>query len=95
MRKVRAGSKYVYSPVLIDKIDGRTGLVEGDVVQVVNLRGCPPANTMGHCHVNAVASVHCENGKFAGLVCCNSLVPLKEWVASGQPTSCQREAYNV
>jgi len=37
-------------------------------VQVVNLRGCPKANTMGHCHVNDA------DGRFAGLVCTSSLV---------------------
>jgi hypothetical protein len=43
------------------------GLQRGDVVRVVNLHGCPPANTMGHCHVETLA------GEFAGLVFCNSL----------------------
>jgi hypothetical protein len=42
-------------------------LKEGDIVKVVNLRGCPKANTMNHCHIAT------ESGQFAGLVCCNSL----------------------
>jgi 3-dehydroquinate synthase class II len=71
-RRVRVNARYVYDPVLLDQIDGRTSLKKGDVVQVVNLHGCPKANTMGHCHVE-------KDGQFAGLVCCNSLIPLKEW----------------
>jgi hypothetical protein len=66
--KVRAGRKYIYDPVLLDLVDGRTALKKGDVVTVVKLHGCPPPNTMGHCHVD-------KDGEFAGLVCCNSLRP--------------------
>jgi len=69
--KVRAGSEYIYYPNLLDKIDGRTGLVPGDIVTVVNLPGCPRANTMGHAHVN-------HSGKFAGLVSTNSLHKLSD-----------------
>ena len=71
-RRVRQGSSYVYDPVPLDRIDGKTGLTRGDVVVVKNQHGCPPANTMGHCYVE-------KDGKFAGMVCTNSLVPLKEW----------------
>ena len=42
----------------------------GDTVRVVNLRGCPIAGTMGHCHVSHL------DGTFAGLVLCQSLQPL-------------------
>lgn len=73
MRKVRVGAKYVYDPVLIDITDGRTNLKKGDVVKVINLPGCPKANTMGHCYVGDAAT-----GKFIGMVCTNSLTPLKE-----------------
>lgn len=66
MAKVRVNSEYYYNPVGMDIWDSRTTLKKGDKVTVVNLRGCPPANTMGHCHVN-------HNGQFAGLVLCNSL----------------------
>jgi hypothetical protein len=66
MAKVRVNSEYYYNPVGMDKWDSRTTLKKGDKVKVVNLRGCPPANTMGHCYVN-------HNGKLAGLVLCNSL----------------------
>ena len=43
--KVRAKSIYVYHPCLLDLTDGRTNLQSGDVVRVVNLYGCPKANT--------------------------------------------------
>jgi hypothetical protein len=73
--KVRAGSSYRYNPVLMDVCDPpygvkSEGLKKGDVVKVVNLHGCPPANTMGHCHIEL-------NGRFAGLVCTNSLEALE------------------
>jgi len=66
MARVTVNSEYNYNPVGLDVFDSRTGLKKGDKVKVVNLHGCPPANTMGHCHVTL-------NGKFAGLVLCNSL----------------------
>ncbi len=64
--KVRANSQYIFYPNLLDRIDGRTDLVPGDIVTVVNLPGCPSANTMNHAHVNL-------NGRFAGIVHTNSL----------------------
>lgn len=72
-RKVRVGSTYVYNPVLFDVWNPPVGgLKKGDKVQVVNLHGCPKANTMGMCYVN-------KDGKFGGMVMTNSLVPIKEW----------------
>lgn len=67
MRRVRVGRVYRLEPVFIDR-----GFQDdaGKLVKVINLPGCPPANTMGHCYVQRV-----ENGKFLGLVCCNSLQP--------------------
>lgn len=65
-RKVIVGKTYIYDPVLIDRCDSKTDLKRGDLVRVINVRGCPPANTMGHCYVE-------RNGKFMGLVCTNSL----------------------
>lgn len=70
--KVRVNKFYYYVPVLLDICDGRTNLKKGDRVQVVNLPGCPKANTMNHCHVN-------KDGVFAGLVCCNSLLTEEEY----------------
>jgi hypothetical protein len=64
--KVRANSEYLYYPNMLDKIDGRTSLVPGSVVKVVNMPGCPKANTMQHAHVE-------YRGQFAGLVHTNSL----------------------
>lgn len=64
--RVRTGSEYYFNPVAMDRFDPKTDLMKGDRVKVVNLRGCPPANTMGHAHVT-------KNGQFAGLVHCNSL----------------------
>jgi hypothetical protein len=69
--KVRANSQYIYYPNMLDRIDGRTALVAGDIVTVVNLPGCPKANTMGHAHVEL-------NGRFAGLVHTNSLHSLSD-----------------
>jgi hypothetical protein len=69
--KVRANTEYIYYPNVLDKIDGRTTLLPGDIVKVVNLPGCPKANTMQHAHVTL-------NGQFAGLVHCNSLHKLSD-----------------
>jgi hypothetical protein len=69
-RRVRVGARYRFEPVLIDKTDPPFNLVPGDIVTVINLPGCPKANTMGHCHVS-------KDGQFAGLVCTNSLVPIR------------------
>ena len=69
--KVRVGSIYIFNPVAIDRFDPTTDLKYGEHVKVVNKYGCPKANTMGHCYVNRL------NGKFAGLVHCNSLVKIK------------------
>ena len=69
--KVQANRSYIYYPNLLDRIDGRTSLIPGDIVTVVNLFGCPRANTMGHAHVQ-------KNGQFAGLVHTNSLHSLKD-----------------
>lgn len=69
--KVRANHEYIYYPNLLDRVDGRTDLVPGSIVRVVNLPGCPRANTMQHAHVYF-------EGRFAGLVHCNSLHPLSD-----------------
>jgi hypothetical protein len=69
--KVKANATYRYNPVLLDQFDSRTSLQKGDLVRVVNLPGCPRANTMGHCHVADPTTGH-----FIGLVCCNSLEPV-------------------
>lgn len=47
-------------------------MTAGDIVRVVNLPGCPRAGTMGMCYVQ-----HPDSKVFLGLVCVNSLVPLR------------------
>jgi hypothetical protein len=71
-KKVRVNSKYRYNPVFLDKFKPAIpgALVKGDIVKVVNKFGCPPANTMGMAYVE-------KDGKFCGMVCCNSLEDLK------------------
>ena len=73
--RVRVNAHYIYSPNLLDRIDGRTSLQDGEEVIVTNLPGAPKANTLGHCHVNRL------DGSFAGLVHCNSLHTKAEYIA--------------
>ena len=71
MKRVRVGQLYTYHPVGWDVFDNKVTLQEGEIVKVVNLPGCPKANTMGHCHVQA--RVETGEWQFAGLVMCSSL----------------------
>jgi len=65
--KVRTGTTYRFEPVAMDCwAPAHQGLERGDLVKVIHPHGCPPPNTMGHCHVE-------RDGKFMGLVCCGSL----------------------
>lgn len=74
--RVRANHFYIFEPVGMDLYrPAHTGLTSGELVQVVNLPGCPKANTMGHCHVNHRTELGLA-WEFAGLVLCNSLRPL-------------------
>ena len=66
--RVRVGQVLIYHPNLLDSVDGRTSLKSGDTVKVINVHGCPKANTMHHCYVGTV-----EGGNFIGLVHTNSL----------------------
>ena len=66
--RVRTGARYIFRPVPLDRFDPKTTLKAGELVRVVRPHGCPPAGTMGHCHVADMA------GQFRGLVHCNSLV---------------------
>lgn len=73
-RRVRCRQKYIYRPVLMDITDPPYGVTKGflqpgDIVTPVNLPGCPPPNTMGHCHI-------VKDKSFMGLVCTNSLQPV-------------------
>lgn len=65
--KVRANSWYTFRRAGWDVFDPKVDLKNGDRVQVKNLPGCPPCNTMGHAHVYDAA------GNFRGLVCTASL----------------------
>lgn len=66
-RRVRAGATYRYDPVGVDLWDPKSSATPGQEVRVVNLYGAPPANTMGHAHIESLS------GKFLGLVLTNSL----------------------
>lgn len=68
--KVKVGKFYKYEACGWDIFDAKTTLQNGDIVQVVNKFGCPPANTMGHCYVN-------KDGQFMGLVATGSLTAFK------------------
>ena len=73
--KVRVGSLYAYYPTILDQCDPPKGahIEEGQIVRVINLRGCPPANTMGHCYIETSDT---KGAEFLGMVCTNSLKPL-------------------
>ena len=79
MNRVRTNSKYEYRPVPLDRIDPPQGVKDGIlspgmIVKVVRLPGCPPANTMSHCHIVVdVPDVIGRKSQFAGLVATNSL----------------------
>lgn len=78
-RRVKVGSTYTFVPTLLDRSRPASTAVKGQRVTVVNMPGCPVANTMGHCHVRAFGG-----GEFLGLVCTNSLYrnhPLRVSVA--------------
>jgi hypothetical protein len=72
---VKANAVYIYSPNLLDQIDGRTDLKDGEEVKVINLPGAPKCNTMHHAHVQRL------DGTFAGLVHTNSLHTKKDYLA--------------
>lgn len=79
--KVRVGSLYFYQPLGIDQYSPAKGngppLRQGDLVRVINLPGCPKANTMGHCYARLVGSDH----NFQ-LVLTNSLVPFDKFTTA-------------
>ncbi len=78
-RRVTVGRTYRYDPVLFDMIykphvgQGGETAVKGDIiVKVIDLKRCPPANTMGMCYIERVS-----DGKFCGMAMTNSLQPIK------------------
>lgn len=79
-KKVHKGQLLYYFPTMMDRIDPKTDLKEGEKVRVIHPNGCPSPNTMGHCHVERVST-----GKFVGLVCTNSLHTEDEMKEAGKP----------
>jgi hypothetical protein len=81
-KKVRVGQRFYFVPVMLDACNPPYNVEVGDFVQVVNLPGCPKANTMGHAHVNVLMRANgvATPGTFGGLVCTNSLVSREEYV---------------
>lgn len=73
--KVVTNRVYIYHANMLDRVDGRTSLKDGDKVRVVRMHGCPPPNTMGHAHVADPMT-----GEFIGLVHCNSLHTVEEYM---------------
>jgi hypothetical protein len=76
--RVRANNVYQFEPVPWDRLDPPYGvkagiLRAGDKVRVVKCPGCPPPNTMRHCHIETL------DGRFAGLVHTNSLNRPRKW----------------
>lgn len=71
MSRVCVNSVYIFMPVGWDVFRPCTPApTKLQHVRVVNLPGCPKANTMGMAHVEDAAT-----GEFAGLVLTASLVP--------------------
>lgn len=66
--KVRKGGVYRFEACGWDVYDRKPNTPEnGTMVRVCTPHGCPAPNTMGHCFVESL------EGKFIGLVSCNSL----------------------
>jgi hypothetical protein len=77
MRRVKAGCLYTFEPVFFDVLNPPVkGIAKGELCRVVNLPGCPRANTMGMCHVET--QVLPGVWAFAGMVCTNSLKPFRK-----------------
>ncbi len=65
--RVRVNSYYHYIPTqMAALVEGEHNFKTGDLLQVRNIRNCPPANTMGFCYAFN------EAGEF-GLVLTSSL----------------------
>ena len=86
--RVRVGSLYRFHPVFIDR---NVPCEDGTIVRVINLYGCPPANTMGQCYIEHLG------GEFIQMVCVNSLQVLtsyeKRAVRVATPLPKQRTAF--
>jgi hypothetical protein len=72
--KVHVNSTYRFQPIGCDKFSPCGDLLKpDDLVQVINLPGCPPANTMGQCYVRLVG----DSSKAFQMVSTDSLEPLE------------------
>lgn len=70
--RARKAKKFRYEPVLLDRMSG-VNLEAGAIVVKVQPHGCPRNGTMGMTYVGEA-----DTGKFIGMVCLNSLVPVKQ-----------------
>ena len=89
-KRVRVNALYIFHACLLDRMDGRTDLQDGTLVRVINVHGCPPANTMGHCYVGDP-----DTSKFIGLVCTGSLNTHDEYTAYLRAEIVKRQAANL
>lgn len=66
MNRVTANAVYYFDPCMMDKIHGNsTELFKlGDKVRVINLPGCPKANTMGQCYIIAADAKKDSRGNY-------------------------------
>lgn len=69
--KAARSRKFRYEPVLMDRMSG-VRLEAGAIVVKVQPHGCPKNGTMGMTYVGDSVT-----GAFIGMVCLNSLVPVK------------------
>ena len=70
--KARRAKKFEYQPVLFDRMSG-VNLEAGAIVVKVQPHGTPRNGTMGMTYVGDP-----ETGAFIGMVCLNSLTPVKK-----------------
>lgn len=77
MDKVRVNATYYFDPAFMDRHSRAMGLFKrGDKVRVVNLYGCPKANTMGQCYIVPADAKKDDRGnwnKDFAMVCVGSL----------------------
>lgn len=67
--RVRVNSIYRFNPGFMDR---NSGIAPNALVRVVNLHGCPPANTMGQCYIVPATNARNDNRDFV-MVCTSSL----------------------
>lgn len=95
MDRVRVNATYYFDPCLFDKFNGNSTQLfkRGDKVRVINLHGCPPANTMGMCYIVPADAKKDDRGKYNAdfaMVMTSSLerekpAPLPEEAAAATP----------